>query len=84
MKQKIKSYAFWTSLSAAVVVFVNSLGKIFGFTVEESLITNLIMAVCGILIVLGVVNMPFEENKESEDCSPQSDKKTDDDENLKN
>ena len=62
--KKIKSYGFWVALSGAVVLLVNSLGEIFGFAVEDQVISNLIMAVAGVLIVLGVVNMPSKEELE--------------------
>lgn len=67
MKTKIKSYAFWTALSAAAVILINSLGKVFGFSVEESIVTNLIMAVCGVLVVFGIVKSPKEENDEDDE-----------------
>jgi len=58
---KFKSYAFWTSLAAATVVLVGVLASIFGFEADEKLVTDLIMAVCGILVVFGIVKMPAKE-----------------------
>lgn len=58
---KYKSYAFWTSLAAAVVVLVGVLASIFGFKADEKLVTDIIMAICGVLVVLGVVKMPVKE-----------------------
>lgn len=60
MKQKFKSYGFWTALAGAVVVFVEALGKCFGFAVESELVSGVIMAIAGVLVVLGVVTMPKE------------------------
>lgn len=62
MKDKIKSYSFWTALSASIILLVNSIGNLFGFKIEETLISNIVMSVCGVLVVLGVVNSP--KNKE--------------------
>lgn len=62
MKNRFKTYAFWIALSSAVVVLVQSLGKLFGFEIESSVIENVIMSVCGVLIVLGIVS-----NNESDD-----------------
>ena len=62
MKNKIKSYGFWTALAGAVVVLVNALGQMFGFSVDNEIITNVIMAIAGVLIVLGVVTMPKGED----------------------
>lgn len=79
---KYKSYAFWTSLAAAVVVLVGVLASIFGFEANEKLVTDLIMAICGILVVLGIVKMPgketpvTQENEETEEQKTNSDDKT--------
>lgn len=62
MKNKIKSYGFWTALAGAVVVLINALGRMFGFSVDNEIITNVIMAIAGLLIVLGVVTMPKGED----------------------
>ena len=61
---KYKSYAFWTSLSAAVVVLIGILSSAFGFEADQKLVTDIIMAICGILVVLGVVKMPAKEPEE--------------------
>lgn len=79
---KYKSYAFWTSLAAAVVVLVGVLASIFGFEANEKLVTDLIMAICGILVVFGIVKMPgketpvTQENEETEEQKTNSDDKT--------
>ncbi len=62
MKNKIKSYGFWTALAGAVVVLVNALGQMFGFSVDNEIITNVIMSIAGVLVVLGVVTMPKGED----------------------
>ena len=58
MKQKFKSYKFWVALSGAVVVFVKALGQVFGFSADESVIDGIIMGFCGILIAIGLVEKP--------------------------
>ena len=68
IKQLIKSYGFWTALAGAVVVLVNAIGRAFGFFVEEEIISNIIMAIAGVLVVFGIVTMPkpIEEEKDEE------------------
>ena len=74
MKNKIKSYGFWTALAGAVVVLVNALGQMFGFSVDNEIITNVIMAIAGVLVVLGVVTMPKgEDGNQQEEESEESD-----------
>lgn len=72
--KKFKSYGFWTALSGAVVIFLNALGDCFGFSVDNDLVSALIMAVAGILVVLGVVSMPKDNN--SSDDGVNSDENT--------
>ena len=52
---KFKTYAFWVALSSAVVILVQSLGKLLGVEIESVIIENVIMSICGILVVLGIV-----------------------------
>lgn len=77
---KFKSYAFWTSLAAAVVVLVGVLASIFGFEADEKLVTDLIMAVCGILVVFGIVKMPSKEatNTQEDETTENEDTNSDD------
>ena len=73
LKKLIKSYGFWTALSGAVVVLINAIGKACGFFVQEETISDIIMAIAGVLVVFGVVSMPKQlkeeksENKKEEE-----------------
>lgn len=77
MKDKIKSFGFWTALAGAAVVLVNALGSAFGFHVEEELVRDIIMAVAGVLVVLGVVTMPKgdKQDKPTDQTEQTDDKK---------
>ena len=59
-----KSYGFWTALAGAVTMLVGALGECFGFTVHDEIVTNVIMAIAGVLVVLGVVSIPKNSSKE--------------------
>ena len=59
-----KSYGFWTALAGALTILVNALGRCFGFSVEDEVITNVVMAIAGVLVVLGVVSIPKNSSKE--------------------
>ncbi|MFA6860314.1 MAG: phage holin [Clostridia bacterium] len=60
-KEKIKNYGFWTSLSAAVVLIaelvLSALGKPI---VSASVFGEIVMAICSLLVVLGIVSNPKE------------------------
>ncbi len=67
--KKIRSYSFWVSLSSAVIILLNALGKAFGFSIQNQVVEDCIMAVAGVLVVLGIVSM----NKKESDKSNQED-----------
>ncbi|MBO5395173.1 MAG: hypothetical protein J6A28_04685 [Clostridia bacterium] len=52
-----KSYGFWTAFAGAVVILINALGDLFGFKIESKLVENVIMAIAGVLVTLGVVSI---------------------------
>ena len=62
MKEKLKklvsSYGFWTGLSASVILLLNSIAKMFGFSINNKVVEDIIMSVCGVLVVFGVVSIP--------------------------
>lgn len=58
MKKMIKSYKFWTALAGALGLLSVSIAKVFGFTISSALIEDAIMALCGVLVVLGIVQKP--------------------------
>ena len=61
---RFKTYAFWLALSSSIVILVQSIGKLFNFEIESSTIENIIMSICGVLVVLGIVTKdPGSENK---------------------
>ncbi len=74
--KRFKSYGFWTALSGGVVIFLNALGDCFGFSIDNDLVSGLIMAFAGVLVVLGVVSMPKKDDS--------SENKTNEQENNEN
>lgn len=81
MKDKIKSYSFWTALSGAVVVLLQALGDCFGFSIQSEVVSGIIMAIAGVLVVFGVVSMPksSSENKTDKDYEAKSQDKDEED-----
>lgn len=64
--KKFSSYSFWVSFSGAILILLNAFGKAFGFSVENQVVEDCIMAIAGVLVVLGVVG---NINKNDEDES---------------
>ena len=65
-KQTIKKYSFWTGLSGAVVIFANALAKCFGFEIDNVIIEDIIMSICGVLVAMGIVCAPIKT--ETQEC----------------
>lgn len=63
MKEKFKSYSFWMSVSAGVVLVINNIGKVFGFSISNEVVTEIVDSVCGVLILFGVLSMNNKDEK---------------------
>lgn len=53
--KRFSKYSFWVSLSGAIVILLNAFGKAFGFSIDNKVVEDCIMAVAGVLVVLGLV-----------------------------
>lgn len=86
MKQKFRSYSFWLSLTGAVIIVLNNLGKAFNFSVDDKIISEIVNSICGVLIVLGVLTMPKNQdnknNENSENLDDLKDENSDKSENV--
>ena len=52
---KFKTTGFWLSLGGAVVLFLQTVCELFGFTFNSQIVSSLISSVCGVLVVVGVL-----------------------------
>ena len=62
IKDKIKSYSFWVSLASAVILILKILGNRFGFTVDETMVSDLFTALCSVLVLLGIIVVPVNQS----------------------
>ena len=67
-----KTYGFWTALAGMLTIVVSALGKIFGFAIDDGIITEIVMAIAGFLVAIGVISVPKQLNKDK-DLSPKED-----------
>ena len=67
LKQKIRTYNFWISLSAAILIVVRLVGQSLGFVVDSVLFMDIATAVCGVLVVLGIIIMPASQQTTKKD-----------------
>lgn len=58
LKERIKTYNFWVSLSSAVFLVLKLLGEQFNFNVDEGLFSDIFTTLCGILVILGIIVPP--------------------------
>ena len=80
--ERMKSYSFWVSLTGALIIFLNCLGNIFGFKIENAVVENVIMSFAGILVVFGLVTKDTPKNEEDTEEDDKNDENSD--EPLKN
>ena len=64
MKKLVKSYKFWSALAGAVGLLFIAINDTLGISINAGGVEQIILAVCGILVVFGVVKMP--SNKEGQ------------------
>lgn len=62
----IKSYKFWVSLSGALGILAVTVGKLLGYDIQASGVEEIVMAICGVLVVLGVVAKPNEQEDDKQ------------------
>lgn len=72
MKKLIKSYNFWTTLAGSIGLLAVSIGKVFGYEISATGVEEVVMAICGILIVFGVVKSPKNTTKNNLKASNQA------------
>lgn len=71
--ERMKSYSFWVSFSGALIIFINCLGRIFNFQIENEIVEDVIMSIAGLLVVLGFVTKETKDNKDNlEDIEEES------------
>lgn len=75
-KERIKTYSFWTGLSASVVLLINAIAKCFGFSVDNSLVEDIIMSVCGVLVAVGFVCAPKSQKTDTTNTEKKKDELT--------
>lgn len=61
MKKLIKSYKFWTALAGSLGILAVSIGKLLGYEISAAGVEEIIMAICGVLVVLGIVKKPEKQ-----------------------
>ena len=72
IKNLIRSYSFWTALAGALCILVSALGRAFSFKVEEKIISDVVMAIAGVLVAIGVVNLPKKDDSQEADAQEET------------
>ena len=70
---KFKKYSFWIAFTGVVVIFIKNIAELFGFEIDTGAIENVIMSLCGVLVVLGLVIKEDESVKTEESNHLESD-----------
>lgn len=65
LKSKVKSYSFWISLISAILIVVRIVGEHFNWFINEGFIMDVVTAVCGVLVLLGILSAPANSDSGS-------------------
>lgn len=65
-KQMISSYSFWTTLAGALAMVASAIGKAFSIKIEEQIISDIVMAIAGVLVAVGIVSLPTSKENDAE------------------
>ena len=63
MKDKIKTTSFWLGVGGAIVILIDCISSIFGFSIAPDVVENIIISVCSILVLLGVITKKSVNDK---------------------
>ena len=77
--KRLKDYNFWVSFSAGLVILLNAFGNAFGFSIKNQIVEDCVMAVAGMLVVFGIVNM---KNDDGDDDNGESDESSESQEDI--
>ena len=75
--KKFRNYGFWISLTGAVILLLQTVGKYFGFSVNSEMISEIVTCVCGILVLLGILIKPVDEENNDVTTNDETDNSTD-------
>ena len=62
LKSKIKNYGFWLSLTSAIILMLQTIGRFAGFSINSVAIESIVTSICGVLVVLGIISNPESGN----------------------
>jgi len=65
--KKTKTYAFWMSVSSAVLLVIVQILSIFGINISSQAISEIISGVLGVFVVTGILIGPIKEEENDDD-----------------
>ncbi len=77
IKKLICSYSFWTALAGALGLLGSAIGRAFSFKLEEKIISDVVMAIAGVLVVVGIVKVPTNDEEKSDEKPEEKDENSD-------
>lgn len=66
MSSKYRSYKFWLAILGAVLIIVQNIFKANGVVITDEVGFNIINAICGVLVFLGVIDKPKNNTENTE------------------
>ena len=69
LKNRVKTYSFWVSLTSAIILIVKLIGQKYGLNIDETFISDLVTTICGLLVILGIIVVPKSDINLNEDTN---------------
>ena len=73
MKKLLKSYKFWTALAGSAGILLTAISEQIGITINVDGVKEIIMALCGVLVVFGIVKKPSQKLQTPEEITIKTD-----------
>lgn len=67
MKFDYKNYKFWVAMFGAIILFLQNLGQVVGFRVNDEILYGLVNSFCSVLVVMGIINNPTKKDQNDEE-----------------
>ncbi len=64
MKNKLRTTSFWLGVSGAIVLLLESIAEVFGFSIPSENIENIITSIAVVLVAVGFITKKTESGKQ--------------------
>ena len=64
---RFRKYSFWVALVGAIILVIESFGKVFGFAIDSPAFESIVLSICGVFVVLGLIEKDSSDSDNEDD-----------------